>query len=101
MKKSISILLFMLLLALTVLPLAANATTMPAVSAKSDSVVSSAAEIADDAYPAAGEAADNGEVAADGINTNVVTVWIIVISAAVAIAIITATVILAKKNKNA
>lgn len=42
-----------------------------------------------------------GDVVEDGINTNVVTTWIIVVSAIVSAAIIAVTVVLAKRNKNA
>ncbi|MBQ3330350.1 MAG: hypothetical protein IJG87_04135 [Ruminococcus sp.] len=76
MKKIISVTGALLMLALTVLPLAVNA-----------------AGSAPAALP------PDGEVAADGINTNVVTAWIIAVSAVVFCAIITATFILAKKNK--
>ena len=43
--------------------------------------------------------APDGEVAEDGINTNVATVWIIVVCTLTAGAIFTLVIILAKKNK--
>lgn len=78
MKRIITILFVLLLLALTVLPFAAGAAGVSSVPVSSD-----------------------GDVAADGINTNVVTAWIIAVSAVVACSVIVVTIILAKKNKNA
>ena len=43
----------------------------------------------------------DGDVAEDGINTNVTTVWIIISSVVFSAAVIAVTVYLAKKNKKA
>ena len=44
--------------------------------------------------------AEDGEVVADGINTNVATIWIVAGCSVVFISVITVTVILAKRNKS-
>ena len=44
--------------------------------------------------------ADDGEVAADGINTNVATIWIVAGCSVVFISAIAVTVILAKRNNS-
>lgn len=56
---------------------------------------------ADDVLISAAPTQPDGEVAEDGINTNVVTAWIIGVSAVVSAALVALTVVLAKKNRDA
>ena len=51
------------------------------------------------AAPAALAAVNDGEIAEDGININVATVWIIAVCALHILALTVITIILAKKNK--
>lgn len=101
MKKIVAVLMLILLLALTGLAsftVSGSEITECAVS----SVTGEITQMTTDQPLADGVSVlqDGGEVAEDGINTYVATVWIIVISAAFAASILTVVILLARKNQN-
>ena len=110
MKKFISA-LFVLLLFVSMVPLIASAAQLHdtnAVLADHDTIgsVSTGVDgvqkyVADAAAKKNGNSviSDDGEVEDDGINMNVATVWIIIVSVVMIGAIMSAVVVLAKRNK--
>lgn len=109
MKKTAIILLIIWIITLTfALPAAHAAVTQPestgAVQDSSRVLLKAAAEGASSSegeeHSAPAAVAPDGEVAEDGINTNVATVWIIAVCAAAGGAILTLVIILAKRNKD-
>ena len=102
MKRVICVSFIVLLLALTAAPLAVSADQMTNAGHISTGLSEiRTADIGGEEALLSASAQDDGEVAEDGINTNVVTVWISVVSAAAGCAIIAVVIVLAKKNKNA
>lgn len=99
MNRIISIICIVLMLSTAAAPFAVSAAeagdtgrircTLSDVQTPGDTLISAAPTQAD------------GDVVEDGINTNVVTIWIIIVSAVFFAAILAVTVYLAKKNRNA